>query len=169
MAKRRVNWWRHCWRLRPVPTVHFYTIQEHRLVTERSWIRPSSWSIFERIDLRCLTLAGNHAIYLSVYLSIVLSFNCSYFVEQTKCFENFLNTVPCMRPHVGIIMDLIQSETGSLTSMMCGEYNDSSDACEKLGPAPAPVTPNKKEYLTPVSMFIDLLASMDASALPSTS
>ena len=59
-------------------------------------------------------------------------------------------------------MDLLQSEIGQLTSMMCGEYNESTDACETLGPAPAPVRPNTKTYLTPVSMFMDMLASMDS-------
>lgn len=86
---------------------------------------------------------------------------CSYYVEGVKCAENFLNSVSCIRSHVPILLDYLRSGTQSMTDLMCGEYNDSTDACDKLGKAPKPEKPNKTKYFMPVSLLVDLMESID--------
>jgi len=85
---------------------------------------------------------------------------CCYFVEAIKCAEDFMNSIDCLRPHVPMLMDYFRTGTSSISDIMCGEYNDQTDACAKLGPAPAPAKRNTKKYLTPTSLLIDLMESI---------
>jgi len=89
---------------------------------------------------------------------------CCFFQEGIKCAEEFLTSIPCMRAHVPTLMEYFRTGTGSITELVCGEYNDQTDACERLGRPPTPTEKHEsKRYLTPTSLLIDLIESMSAN------
>ena len=93
---------------------------------------------------------------------------CCNFVEGVRCGETFLNSVACIRPYVPMLMDLFRGASSSIADLACGEYNEGTDACEKLGPPPKPLKPNRNRYSTVALVLIELLASIkDESAVPS--
>ena len=99
-------------------------------------------------------------------LTWTLSPNNSYFLEGVKCVEEFLDTVPCIRNQRATLMDMFRSGSDNLIETMCGEYSPETDACERLGPAPKPAKEITKQYITPMSLFIDLLESVKSFSAP---
>lgn len=92
---------------------------------------------------------------------------CCNFVEGVRCGEAFLNNVPCIRPYANMFMDIFRGASGQMVDLACGDYNEQTDACERLGPPPKPVKPNKNRYKTAALVLIELLASIkDASTVP---
>ena len=96
----------------------------------------------------------------SIYLYILSIIIYSYYVDGIKCAEEFLNSVPCIQSHVPTLMDYFRTGTESISNLMCGEYNEQTDACAKLGKASPPSVPNTTHYLTPMSLLIDLMESI---------
>lgn len=92
---------------------------------------------------------------------------CCNFVGVFQCVEGLMNKVSCMRPHAGQLMDMIRSMSGSMSDMACGEYNDQTDACEKLGPPPKQVKLNENVYKSVALVIIELISSIkDPSTVP---
>ena len=91
---------------------------------------------------------------------------CSFYVDSIKCGEEFLETVDCIRPHLAQMMEQFRAGTGTLTEFFCGDYNEQTDACDRLGPVPKQGKVNNKFYATPVSLLVDLLDSFQNFTSP---
>lgn len=83
-----------------------------------------------------------------------------------RCSEDFLGSIPCMRSHVPTLIEYYRTNAASLTEMTCGEYNDQSDACQRLGPPPRGTQENRKRYMTPFSLGFDMLDNMENFTAP---
>lgn len=85
---------------------------------------------------------------------------CCNYVESMRCLDQQLNEHECLRTHHDYLMDLSRSFITSISDIMCGDYNEDTDRCDKLAPAPAPEKLNTKSYKTFIWVMTDILASM---------
>ena len=78
-----------------------------------------------------------------------------------KCAEEFMYSIPCLQKHTPMLLDYFRTGTSSISDIMCGEYNDQTDSCMRLGKAPKPVKKLKQiKYVTPMALLIDLMESI---------
>lgn len=87
-------------------------------------------------------------------------------VKLMTCLNKLIDSQSCLAPHRDRLLGVIQGVTSGVSDIACGEYTDSSDRCDRLGPAPKSAKPNKKQYHALVLVLIDLLISMKSFALP---
>lgn len=90
---------------------------------------------------------------------------CCNYVESMRCLDRQLNEHECLRRHHDYLMDLSRSFITSISDIMCGDYNEDTDRCDKLGPPPTPKTFNSKQYKTFIWVMTDILASMKTLTL----
>lgn len=95
-----------------------------------------------------------------------IHWTCCFYVEAIKCAEEFLDSIPCIREHRESLMELFQANSGSMADLICGDFGAQTDACEKLGPPPKPEKEITKVYVSPVSVLVDLIESMDNFTAP---
>lgn len=75
-------------------------------------------------------------------------------VEQLNCDKNNNNKE--------LIMDLLRGITSNFVNFACGDYTESTNRCESLGPQPTAAKPVTKTYYTPIFLLVDLMESMDS-------
>lgn len=94
---------------------------------------------------------------------------CCNYVEAYRCARKVVEGVTCIRNNIEEIFEMFNSHTSSNLDTLCGEYVESTRACELL---PKPKLPRKpspaanKKYITPVFLMIDLLESMNNYTAP---
>lgn len=79
-----------------------------------------------------------------------------------RCIKTMIKSQPCLEQHREHLLDVIRGSTDAVGDMIvCEDYSDSSDRCDRLGKAPSPGLPNNKQYNSFILVLIDLLVSID--------
>lgn len=90
---------------------------------------------------------------------------CNYYTAS-NCLEEFLNSIKCLGPYAGNVMDIFRTSTQQVVDFSCGEYTDQTDGCKRLGPMPKPRQPNKKRYVSIPTVLVDVLDSIEDYIVP---
>jgi len=89
-----------------------------------------------------------------------------------ECVDRLVNSDSCTAQYSELYHDFIRAIFGSFTTVMCGEYNESTTKCEELGPIPKikknAVSKNliRDDFNSFVFVLLDLLESMENFELP---
>ncbi|KAI2804393.1 hypothetical protein BLOT_003375 [Blomia tropicalis] len=88
-----------------------------------------------------------------------IPYTCCNYVKTMGCFEKMIESQTCLKQHRERIIEIIKGLFNGVTDIMCGEYNEGTDKCEKLPPIPRTNKVAKRNYQTFMFLLADVLSS----------
>lgn len=64
------------------------------------------------------------------------------------------------------MMDFIRGIFGSVVDVMCGEYNEYTNKCKELSPAPQFKLENRRTYESFIFVLLDLFDTLNTFSIP---
>lgn len=91
---------------------------------------------------------------------------CCNYVASMQCADDYMENVPCIRNNKGLMMDFIRGIFGSVVDVMCGEYNEYTNKCKELSPAPQFKLENRRTYESFIFVLLDLFDTLNTFSIP---
>jgi hypothetical protein len=88
-----------------------------------------------------------------------IPYTCCNYVKTLQCINGKIDKQTCLQQNRDEIMDIVRGPFAAINDIVCGDYNEFTDRCETIGPAPLPLAPNEKHYDTYLFLLTDVLAS----------
>lgn len=105
-------------------------------------------------------------VILNILKYYLTTFLFSRLFETLQCAESSITEVVCLRPYAQLMMDFFRGSSQSNIDMICGDYNEQADTCDRL-PPPKTTKINRYNYVNILTLIIDILASIkDVSTVP---
>lgn len=76
------------------------------------------------------------------------------------CYEKKMLALDCFKNGTAALLDFVRSLFANLVDVICGDFNEHTDKCDKLGPTPKAVKPARTSYKAVLFHVIELIASI---------